>query len=173
MCDYDLEKPSLSQLEQGSLCACVQPMRDDVTVVTSSLIGWAHTQNGPNWSSTLRLPVVASQGVGNMDANVFILQLNIKWSSSMFVTFSVFLCCRCFPELGTAVVNAHRCMLRSWREPQRCSHPGGPQCPSVPPHHDQEINLQNMTRPPCPPQPKNQIYDQILRGLYQVLCVVY
>ena len=29
---------------QGSFCGCTQPMRDDAT---SSLIGWAHTQNDP------------------------------------------------------------------------------------------------------------------------------
>ena len=27
---------------QGPFCVCAQPMRDDVTTVTSSLIGWAH-----------------------------------------------------------------------------------------------------------------------------------
>ena len=32
---------------QESFYVCTQPMRDDVTFVTSSLIGWAHTQNDP------------------------------------------------------------------------------------------------------------------------------
>ena len=31
---------------QGSFCICTQPMRDDITV-TSTLIGWAGTQNDP------------------------------------------------------------------------------------------------------------------------------
>ena len=33
---------------QGSFCVCNQPVRDDVcnNIVTSSLTGWAHTQNG-------------------------------------------------------------------------------------------------------------------------------
>ena len=32
---------------QWPFCVCTQLMRDDVTFVTSSLIGWAHTQNDP------------------------------------------------------------------------------------------------------------------------------
>ena len=32
---------------QGSFCACAQPMRRRHYIVTSSPIGWAHTQNDP------------------------------------------------------------------------------------------------------------------------------
>ena len=32
---------------QGSFCVCTQPMRDDVTNVTSPPIGWIQTQNDP------------------------------------------------------------------------------------------------------------------------------
>ena len=34
-------------LPSGSFYECDHPMRDDVTFVTSPLIGWAHTQNNP------------------------------------------------------------------------------------------------------------------------------
>ena len=37
------------KLMLGSFCVCAQPMRNDVTFVTSCLIGWAHTQNDPCW----------------------------------------------------------------------------------------------------------------------------
>ena len=40
-------------LIQGSFCVCTQPVRD-VTTVTSSLIGWAHTQNDPFWYACQR-----------------------------------------------------------------------------------------------------------------------
>ena len=38
---------------QESFCECAQSMRDDVTLLTSSLIGWAHAHNNPcDWYLT-------------------------------------------------------------------------------------------------------------------------
>ena len=53
------------ELQLGPFCVCAQPMRDDVTTVTSSLIGWTHAQSDPcssweregfsrSWSHTAR-----------------------------------------------------------------------------------------------------------------------
>ena len=39
----DLDASTDTVLMQGSFCICTQPMRDGVTFVMSSLIGWAHT----------------------------------------------------------------------------------------------------------------------------------